>query len=46
MSSKMKIMIAPGRYVQGSGAVKSAGEHVKLLGKKALIWVAKEAWAP
>lgn len=37
MSSKMKIMIAPGRYVQGSGAVKSAGEHVKLLGKKALI---------
>lgn len=33
----MKILIAPGRYVQGSGAVRHAGEHAALLGKRALV---------
>lgn len=33
----MKVMIAPGRYVQGAGAVREAGAHVALLGKKALV---------
>ena len=33
----MKILIAPGRYVQGVGAVRHAGQHVALLGKKALV---------
>jgi glycerol dehydrogenase len=33
----MKILIAPGRYVQGPGALKHAGEHIALLGKRALV---------
>ena len=31
-----KVLIAPGRYVQGSGAVGSIGKHAGNLGKKAL----------
>jgi len=31
-----KVLIAPGRYVQGSGAVASIGKHAANLGKKAL----------
>jgi glycerol dehydrogenase len=31
-----KVLIAPGRYVQGSGAVASIGKHAGSLGKKAL----------
>lgn len=33
----MKILIAPGRYVQGVGAVREAGRHVALLGERALV---------
>jgi len=32
-----RIMIAPGRYVQGAGAMNEVGKHVALLGKKALV---------
>lgn len=32
-----KIMISPGRYVQGPGAIRQIGEQVKNLGKRALI---------
>lgn len=32
-----KVMIAPGRYVQGAGAIAEVGKHISLLGKKALI---------
>jgi glycerol dehydrogenase len=35
--SRMKILIAPGRYVQGPGALEHAGEHIALLGRKALV---------
>lgn len=34
---RVKILIAPGRYVQGVGAVREAGRHVALLGKAALV---------
>ena len=32
-----KVMIAPGRYVQGNGSVSEIGKHVKLLGQRALV---------
>ncbi|ADG81506.1 iron-containing alcohol dehydrogenase [Thermincola ferriacetica] len=32
-----KIMISPGRYVQGEGAIRQIGEQVKSLGKFALV---------
>lgn len=32
----LKIMIAPGKYVQGAGAVRGVGPHVALLGNNAL----------
>lgn len=32
-----KVMIAPGRYVQGEGALKEIGKYLAALGKKALI---------
>lgn len=32
-----KVMIAPGRYVQGSGAIHEIGSHIKNLGSKALV---------
>lgn len=32
-----KVMISPGRYVQGSGAIAQLGQHVKLLGSSAMV---------
>ena len=32
-----KVMIAPGRYVQGAGAIEEIGEHLKGLGTNALV---------
>ena len=32
-----KVMISPGRYVQGSGAIHEIGSHIKNLGGKALV---------
>jgi glycerol dehydrogenase len=32
-----RIMIAPGRYVQGAGAMNEVGKHVALFGSKALV---------
>jgi glycerol dehydrogenase len=32
-----RIMIAPGRYVQGAGAMNEVGKHVALLGTKVLV---------
>ncbi|MHC1759125.1 MAG: glycerol dehydrogenase [Negativicutes bacterium] len=32
-----KVMIAPGRYVQGAGAVREIGTHIQKLGNKALV---------
>lgn len=33
----IKVLIAPGRYVQGAGALDSAGKFIAPLGKKALV---------
>jgi glycerol dehydrogenase len=38
-----RILLAPGRYVQGSGAIKEIGEHVARLGSKALLIGGKTA---
>ncbi len=35
--SRVKVMIAPGRYVQGAGALAEIGEHVSRLGKKVFV---------
>ena len=32
-----KVMIAPGRYVQGAGAIVEIGDHLKGRGTKALV---------
>ena len=32
-----KVMIAPGRYVQGAGAIEEIGEHLKGHGTNALV---------
>ena len=32
-----KVMIAPGRYVQGAGAIREIGTHIQKLGGKALV---------
>ena len=32
-----KVMIAPGRYVQGAGAIHEIGTHIRKLGNKALV---------
>ncbi|HQA08299.1 MAG TPA: glycerol dehydrogenase [Syntrophomonadaceae bacterium] len=37
MAGNVKVMVAPGRYVQGQGAIFEIGRHVKKLGKKALV---------
>lgn len=37
MAGNVKVMLAPGRYVQGQGAIFEIGRHVKKLGKKALV---------
>src|SRR5512136_2779704 len=40
-----QIMIAPGKYVQGPGAIREIGPHVAALGKKALILGSKSGYA-
>lgn len=37
MAGNVKVMVAPGRYVQGQGAIWEIGRHIKKLGKKALV---------
>lgn len=37
MGKFTRILIAPGKYVQGRGAVSGIGEHVEILGKKVLV---------
>ena len=37
MAGNLKVMIAPGRYVQGQGAIWEIGRHVKKFGKNALV---------
>lgn len=37
MAGNVKVMISPGRYVQGQGAIFEIGRHVKMLGRKALV---------
>lgn len=38
-----RILLAPGRYVQGSGAIQEIGEHAARLGSKALLTGGKTA---
>ena len=33
----IKVLVAPGRYVQGAGALEDAGKFVAPLGKRALV---------
>jgi glycerol dehydrogenase len=40
-----QIMIAPGKYVQGPGAIREIGPHVAALGKNALILGSKSGYA-
>ncbi|NLY51240.1 MAG: glycerol dehydrogenase [Firmicutes bacterium] len=40
----IKALISPGRYVQGSGALKEAGRFIAPLGNKALVLTSKTAW--
>ena len=37
MSKYTRIMIAPGRYVQGRGAINEIGDHIEFLGKTVLV---------
>ena len=37
MSKFTRIMIAPGRYVQGRGAIGEIGDHIEFLGKTVLV---------
>ncbi|MEA1961602.1 MAG: glycerol dehydrogenase [Bacillota bacterium] len=37
MTNLSKVLIAPRRYVQGSGAIGEIGKHISLLGKKVLV---------
>lgn len=34
-----KVLVSPSRYIQGPGLLNTAGEHIRLLGKKALVVV-------
>ncbi|MDR3590462.1 MAG: glycerol dehydrogenase [Negativicutes bacterium] len=40
-----KVMIAPGRYVQGAGAITELGEQIKRLGRKSLVMGGKTGLA-
>ncbi|HHV56623.1 MAG TPA: glycerol dehydrogenase [Firmicutes bacterium] len=40
----VKALISPGKYVQGAGALKEAGEFIGPLGKNALVLTSKSAW--
>jgi len=40
-----QIMIAPGKYVQGPGAIREIGPHVAALGKNAIILGSKSGYA-
>ena len=36
-----KVLISPGKYVQGAGEMKKLGEYAQNYGKKALILIAR-----
>ena len=36
-----KVLISPGKYVQGAGEMKKLGEYAQNYGKKALILISK-----